>query len=234
MKRVILIIIICLLITLTSSCAKTNITEDLSSNLENSASCKEPLIEVEREYCIFTGSMSDDSYIEELKVLESKSSIIISGEVTKKRQVMFDNGDFSPTGITVSTIKIDNILKSDNKISEDLEIDILEYYWTEKNEEKEKIFTYDYYVPTNIGEKYLLFLSDIVSTDYDDPAKYTPTVLWMGKYPLSTQLYAAYNDKKIISDEVQKYSEINGAPSNYVNILNEILNNDIYNKLWAK
>ena len=123
---------------------------------------------------------------------------------------------------------MENVLKNDGAIAENTDLDFLEYYWTEMDAdgETELVYTYDYYVPTNMEEDYLLFLSPLTDSDYENPARYTPTVLWMGKYPIRKDIAAARGAAKIPAQAAEINDEA-GRPETYVEIVGELLSSEV-------
>lgn len=226
-KRINIILLVFVMLFLTG-CAKPDVRPDIQPDVQPDDQVVEkedPIAEEdeivdEPEYITFTGCMSDDSYIENLNALEKRSCAIVSGKVVEKREILTENDPLPPSGVTITTLQIDTVYKTDNGLEPGSKIEFLEYYWTQYHEGKPKIYTYDYYVPAKKGGSYLLFFERL---SLDDRAEYTPTVLWMGKYPISQELSEAWKDGIITAQETGSYGEINGQPGNYVRILNEIM-----------
>lgn len=174
------------------------------------------------------GCMSAESNIKDLKELESRSILIIAGTVTSNRQILFNKPDIKngihPQGVTATTIKTEKVFKGEDNIQAGDSLDIEEYYCTAFNEitSKWQLYTYDYYLPCQIGEKYVFFIKKADALDESEThVKYALVVLWMGKY-LVNHTIRTTDLSKLKPEDLEINAEKNGEPSNYWSIFQEV------------
>jgi hypothetical protein len=226
MRKILIFLILSLIIIQVMGCSmdKSNkISPITSNNVKQSSLNYEPYTLAVRE-----GSMSPESEIKDLADLEKRSLCIIDGTVTDNRQVLFNEPDIKngihPDGITVTTIQINKVFKGES-LKEGESITVEEFYCAAYNENTNvwQLYTYDYYLPCRKGEKYIFFLKEAeVLASYDNPAKYSLVVLWMGKYVVNDSVLETDKISSLTPAAVEINSETSGEPNNYWDILMDV------------
>lgn len=226
MRRILIFLILSLITILLTGCMEVSneINNPITSDdVKQSSLNYEPYTLAVRE-----GSMSPESEIKDLEDLEKRSLYIIEGTVIDNRQVLFNEPDIKngihPDGITVTSIQINKVFKGDS-LKEDESITIEEFYCAAYNENTKEwqLYTYDYYLPSQKGEKYIFFLKEAeVLASYENPAKYSLVVLWMGKYVVNDAVLETDKISSLTPEAVEINSETSGEPNNYWDILMDV------------
>lgn len=141
----------------------------------------EPIKDIKYVYHINPSTdLSLDAIKQSLDQIEELSSAVVKATVVEsKPNPYLDEKEY----ITLTTIKIDKVLKSDGNVTEGENYTLVEYYRQQKNKDDPgtiHIFSL-YSIPLKTNKQYLLFLAKSRHS-YGD---YVIAGLWQGKFPLT-------------------------------------------------
>ena len=118
--------------------------------------------------------------------LEECSAAVVKATVIDSRP---NSGANDTEAVTVTTIRIDDVLKPDNALQKGQNATLVEYYRTEDDPAGNTLHVYsaDGSLPLKKNQQYLLFLSKSPQAD----GSYAVTGAWQGKYPLTEKTKTA-------------------------------------------
>ncbi len=146
--------------------------------------------------------------------LETDSDVIIKATVLSSKSPDPELIKDMPIGavkpeevcVTLTTVRIDEVIKSDNDFKEENEIVVLENYRASLNPNDNKIYidSRGGTLPMKQGDQYLLFLTKVQpDAEVDYGGDFYLTGDWQGKYAISQKIQNASNISELTNEDLE-------------------------------